>query len=112
MNKEEELIEKFKKQYELFANSISSNKKGFTSMQTIQTVRKTLELLQRILNTAEIDKLEFYMVYNTLILSKTYSNLVPIPSLSPKKWHLLAIKEELENLSKQGIFEKISQERK
>lgn len=52
------------------------------------------------------------MVYNTLILSKTYSNLVLIPSVSPKKWHLLAIKESLEKFREQGIFEQIEQKRK
>ena len=112
MTQQEDLIEKFKKQYELFTNSIASSKKSFTSTQTIQNVRKTLDLLQKILNTGQIDKLEFYMVYNTLILSKTYSNLVLIPSVSPKKWHLLAIKESLEKFREQGIFEQIEQKRK
>ena len=44
MNQQEDLIEKFKKQYELFTNSIASSKKSFTSTQTIQNVRKTLDL--------------------------------------------------------------------
>ena len=96
----------FYQKYEEFITLLRTpNKQKNSNLKALTLVKDLLELFKLIVNNDELAQIDNNTIYNLLTLTHAYSKSLNLRTkYGPRKETLLAIKEELNELKKQGII--------
>jgi len=100
-------IREFYIKYEVFVKKVTTgNKRKFESIETIQSVNEVLELLIKAKEFNLIEKIDNYMIYNVLLITKIFIHKLKEPSnFTSKKIPIINLKNNLNRLEKLNIKE-------
>lgn len=104
MTEELDMVEQFRKEYDIIIRQLKSSKKYLMSNQTSEALRRGLQYLLSITKSGRLNELDIYMIYNTLMFSEYYyKKCASYGSYNHQRWNLLAIKEALINLKEREV---------